>query len=93
MVSLFNLILPTFVNRLGKFCLALLVVALFTGRARAGWSWQFPPNYVNATTARRNNVFYVGEPVTFTTGASANRYEVRNYYGTMVDQGNHRTRN
>ena len=80
-------ILPAFMNRFGKLRLVALIAALFAGRTYADWSWQFPPQYVSATTAKRNNVFYVGETVAFTTGSAATRYEVRNYYGTLMDQG------
>ena len=74
-------------NRFGKLRLVALIATLFAGRTHADWSWQFPPQYVSATTAKRNNVFYVGETVAFTTGSAVARYEVRNYYGTLMDQG------
>ena len=53
-----------------------------------GWIWTFPTNLVSLTSGKRNNIFYVGQPVTFTlTGKSAVRYEVRDYWGNVVDQG------
>ena len=41
-----------------------------------------------AISGRRSNIFYVGEPVKFTLkGNAAVRYEVRDYYGNVVDKG------
>lgn len=50
-----------------------------------GWSWDFPPHYVNPSSAKRNHVFYVGEAVRFTAGSAATRFEVRDYYGTLIE--------
>ena len=55
-----------------------------------GWVWnqKFPTNLVSLNSGNRNNIFYVGDPVTFTlTGNSAVTYEVRDYWGKTVDQG------
>jgi hypothetical protein len=55
-----------------------------------GWVWdqKFPANLVTLNSGKRNNVFYAGQPVTFTlTGKSAVLYEVRDYWGNLVDQG------
>lgn len=73
----------------------LAVIVLVTGLSLlcsplfAGWSSDLPrTNLVTAVSGKRNNVFYVGQPVQFTFNKSgAVRYEVRDYYGEMVDQG------
>jgi len=56
-------------------------------RALEGWSWNLPPNAVTIA-GKRNNVFYVGEPVCLwiTSGSAAN-YAVRDYFGNLVDSG------
>lgn len=68
------------------FCALLIGAAL--GPARAGWQWQTPPVLVTVGTSHRNNVFYVGQPVVFSLqGGGAAAYEVRDYFGNVVDQG------
>ena len=52
-----------------------------------GWSWKLPPNLVRPNSGLRNNNFYVGQPVTFKLGPSARTYEVRDYFGEIVDHG------
>jgi len=53
-----------------------------------GWSWKLPPNLVVPDSGKRNNVFYVGQPVRFAlNGGHADRYEVRDYYGRLVARG------
>ncbi len=52
-----------------------------------GWSWKLPPNLVRPNSGLRNNIFYVGQPVTFKLGPSARTYEVRDYFGEIVDHG------
>lgn len=52
-----------------------------------GWAWNTPPDQVTPISGIRNNVFYVGEPVIFAIGKAAATYEVRDYYGDLVDQG------
>ncbi len=52
-----------------------------------GWSWKTPPDEVRPASGKRSHVFYVGEPVTFKLGGAAATYEVRNYWGDLVDQG------
>jgi hypothetical protein len=79
------------------FALVLLFAVIATGAgvetvhpepARVGgWQWANPANWVSLNSGKRNHVFYVGEPLTFTLGGSASTYEVRNYYGAVVDQG------
>lgn len=67
-----------------------LVLAILASPAPvfAGWSWERPPNMVVPLSGKRNPIFYVGEPVRFTMSRSgAVRYEVRNYYGDLVEQG------
>lgn len=47
-----------------------------------------PANLVTLTATRRGNIFFQGEPITFTlTGTAATTYEVRDYNGTLVDSG------
>ena len=76
--------LPQFLS--AALCAVLIGISL--GPARAGWQWQTPPVLVTATTPQRNNVFYVGQPVVFSLqGSGAVAYEVRDYYGNVVDQG------
>jgi len=52
-----------------------------------GWSWKTPPDQVNPDSGKRSNVFYVGEAVTFKLGPSALTYEVRDFWGAIVDKG------
>ena len=52
-----------------------------------GWSWKTPPDQVKPVSGKRSHVFYVGEPVTFTLGGAAATYEVRDYWGEIVDKG------
>ena len=68
----------------------LLGVVFFNvGRCAADWSTQPPPNYAAATTANRSNIFFVGDQVQYTVGAGVTSYEVRDYYGNMVENGPH----
>jgi len=76
---------------------ALVIILLSPGslpEARAGgWSWKTPPNMVTLDSHRRSPIFYVGEPISFTLGGpGATSYLVRDYYGTLVDQGEVRAR-
>lgn len=54
-----------------------------------GWSWKTPPNMVTLDPGRRNPIFSVGEQPVFAVGGKrpATYYLVRDYYGTLVDQG------
>ena len=52
-----------------------------------GWSWTPNKDMVTPDCGRRNPLFYVGEPVAFKLGPSAASYEVRDYWGRLVDQG------
>jgi hypothetical protein len=52
-----------------------------------GWSWTPRKDAVQPDCGKRNPVFYVGEPVVVTLGPSATSYEVRDYWGELVDQG------
>ena len=38
-------------------------------------------------SGKRNHLFYVGEAVTFKAGGSARKFEVRDYYGRLLDAG------
>jgi hypothetical protein len=52
-----------------------------------GWSWKTPPDQVRPVSGKRSHLFYVGEPVTFKLAAAAVTYEVRDYWGELVDHG------
>jgi hypothetical protein len=60
-----------------------------------GYSWHPPSDTVRPTSGKRGNIFFVGEPITFkfpTIDVFAVRstvvsYEVRDYWGNLVDQG------
>lgn len=68
------------------FC-ALLVLSASSARA-GGWVGQFPKNLMKPDSGRRNHVFYAGEPLTFKLeGKRLDRYEVRDYWGNLLDQG------
>ena len=54
---------------------------------KKGWSWAPRKDAVQPDCGKRNPVFYVGEPVAFALGPSAASYEVRDYWGELVDQG------
>ena len=66
---------------------ALLLVGLASREAKAGFSYVLPPDSTTIQSLKRNNVFFVGEAVEFQIGNPTNRYEVRDYYGNLVDQG------
>jgi len=68
---------------------ALALIALPHPAHTGGWSWKTPPNMVTLDSGRRNPIFYVGEQAAFAVGGKgpATHYEVRDYYGTLVDQG------
>jgi hypothetical protein len=70
----------------------LTSLAVLCGMCRTacagGWTTKNPPDLVTADSGKRNHVFYAGEPVTFRLGGKAAvRYEVRDYWGELVDQG------
>ena len=78
---------------LSLFCLSLF---LAVGTARANWLFSYPPNMVTLSSGHRNNVFTVGDSVKFTltianygayTLSTPISYEVRDYWGTVVDSG------
>ena len=46
-----------------------------------------PPNRIYPQSGKRNHLFYVGEPVTFTLGGAAVSYEVCDYWGNQIDTG------
>ncbi len=65
-------------------CLQLLCIT----PSAAKWTDGKRPDQVEPRSGRRTNIFYAGEPITFTLkGDAAVRYEVRNYYGNIVDKG------
>ena len=69
--------------------IAVLVLLLPHPARAGGWSWKTPPNMVTLDPGRRNPIFYVGERPVFAVGSKgpATYYLVRDYYGTVVDQG------
>ena len=69
-------------------CGLLLGTPLGSAKAAGGWLFQPPPVVVTATTTHRSNIFYVGQPVSFAlNGSGATTYQVRDYWGNIVDQG------
>ncbi|MDP9173934.1 MAG: PA14 domain-containing protein [Planctomycetota bacterium] len=52
-----------------------------------GWTNGSPGGLITPQSGHRSNVFYVGEPVNFQLGGNPVTYEVRDYYGKLVDQG------
>ncbi len=52
-----------------------------------GYQFGLLSNPVTLTSAQRNNLFYVGQPVVFNIGGAATTYEVRDYSGTLVASG------
>ena len=76
--------------------LAALLSAFGAKTAEATWLFSYPPNMVRLDSGKRNNVFYANDPLQFTlsianygtyTLQGAVRYEVRDYWGSVVDQG------
>ncbi|MDD5350534.1 MAG: hypothetical protein PHQ12_10020, partial [Chthoniobacteraceae bacterium] len=68
--------------------IACLLTALAPAPGRAGWLPESPPRLVRMDSGKRNNVFYVGEPVRFRlSGPGAATYDVRDYWGNIVDHG------
>jgi len=52
-----------------------------------GWMSTPRRDAVTPQSGKRNHVFTVGEPITFALGPSADNYEVRDYWGNLVDSG------
>ena len=54
-----------------------------------GFLQQGPPNEVTLTSQNRDNVFYVGNPITLQLSGTAPgwTYEIRDYWGNLVEQG------
>jgi hypothetical protein len=80
----------------GKFCrfITSIVACLFAALAvpcHGTWGFlpQAPPNVVTLTSLHRNNVFYVGDMMTFrlSNPSAAVTYEIRDYWGNIVEQG------
>ena len=69
----------------------LLLVALFalvrSAPIAKGWGFNYslPPHSVSVTSEKRSNIFYVGQPVVLNVSGPAAWFEVRDYYGTLVD--------
>lgn len=65
--------------------LSLAVAAtLFKG---GGFLKEDPANQISVTCSKRNPIFYVGEPISFSSDKPCLNYEVRDYFGTIVDKG------
>ena len=87
-----NKLMDELMNKLRVTILLALFLALLaasSGPVRAGGRlFQRRPDAVTIQSGHRNNIFYVNTPVAFTLqGGSAVRYEVRDYWGTLVDAG------
>lgn len=81
-------ILSPFLRRSSVLLPAVAACVIPTLTAKAAWQWQLPPTVVELQSSRRNNVFYVGDAVAFKLNQSgATRYEIRDYYGNLVEQG------
>ena len=60
-----------------------------------GYSWHPPTDTVQLYSTNRSNIFYVGEPITFKlhkvdffgVRSTVVSYEVRDYWGNLVDKG------
>ena len=52
-----------------------------------GWTNKAPKTRINPDCGKRNPVFFVGEAINFKLGAAAKQYEVRDYWGNLVDKG------
>jgi hypothetical protein len=74
-----------------KLWLALLLFfsSVIFGQAQAGGGWlpKTPPGTLTARFRQHNAIFKVGQPVTFLTSGPTDGYQVRNYYGEIVDEG------
>ncbi len=68
----------------------LAILFGFVWTCEADWSTQLPPSYVSAATLHRSNIFFAGDAVQYVLGApGVTSYEVRDYYGTLVESGWH----
>ena len=65
---------------------ALLLLALSALAGAQGFVYTPAPNALTVQSGSRNNVFYVGQPVTFQISNPTDHYQVRDYYGNLVDQ-------
>jgi len=55
---------------------------------KPGWVGQNPADMVKLDSGRRNPLFYVGENISFKlSGPAADRFEVRDFWGEIVDKG------
>ena len=68
------------------FAVAVLLQVFTASVFGSGFSYTPPPNSITIKSAKRSHIFFVGEVVQFQISAPANRYEVRDYYGNLVDQ-------
>ncbi len=53
----------------------------------AGWTKDAPPDWTAPKSGHRSHVFTRGQAVVFELGAAAVTYEVRDYWGELVDSG------
>jgi hypothetical protein len=56
-------------------------------REKRGFKWEQPPGLVQVVPDRRWNMFFVGEAVAFNLSGPVHGYEVRDYWGTVVEEG------
>jgi len=52
-----------------------------------GWQYKLPPDLVKINWKRRNPIFTVGEPLRFELDKPSTTFEVRDYWGHLVDRG------
>ncbi len=52
-----------------------------------GFQFKLPPDLVKIDWKRRNSIFFVGEPLRFQLDKPAATFEVRDYWGNLVDRG------
>ena len=72
----------------GRLAAVALCVVMLSTAAAAGWVSPQASGTVRLLSGKRSHIFYAGEPVRFTQkGGPAARYEVRDYYGSVVDRG------
>ncbi|MDR3709412.1 MAG: carboxypeptidase regulatory-like domain-containing protein [Capsulimonadaceae bacterium] len=74
----------------GSYGMLLLLLTLIIAMPASGQGFYYtlPPNVVTINSGQRNNVFYVGQTVSFALSNTASvSYAVRDYYGNIVDSG------
>ncbi len=76
-------------TQLPAVCVALILLMAVWSSAcsAAGWVNVKKEDVISIHCPRRNAIFYVGEPIQFSVGQGCKRYEVRDYWGDIVDRG------